>query len=156
MKPPFRPLAAALLATLIAGPALAASHLPEPVVTRQSLMRLFTHNLALLGGMAQGKIEYDAELAQKAADSIVALTGVDQSRMWPAGTDNFEIEGTRALPELWDNLPDLVERNMKLQEAAVTFAQSAGSGLEAMRGSFGPLVGVCGACHKRYRSSQEQ
>ena len=156
MKPFFRPLVPALLAAMAAGPAQASSDLPEPVETRQSLMRLFTHNMAMLGGMARGKIEYDAELAQKAADSIVALTRVDQSRMWPEGTDNFEIDGTRALPELWENLPDLVERNMKLQEAAVTFAQSAGNGLEEMRGSIGALVGVCGACHKQYRSSLEQ
>ena len=156
MKPIFKPLIPAILSLAVAAPAMAASDLPPSVVARQSLMRLFTHNLAMLGGMAQGKIEYDAEAAQRAADSIVALTGVDQSRMWPSGTDNFELEGTRALPDIWDNLPDVMSRNMELKEVAATFATQAGGGLDSLRAGFGPLVGVCGACHKRYRASKDQ
>jgi cytochrome c556 len=156
MTPGLKKLLPALLALGITTPALSSSDVPPPVAARISLMQLYSFNLSLMGGMMQGKIEYDADAATRAAAAILALTAVDQSRMWPEGTDNFEIDpGTRALPELWEDLSDLVERNVLLKQNAATLAATAGDGMEAMRKAFVPLIDTCGACHKRYRASKE-
>ena len=37
----------------------------HPVVARQSHMQLYAHNLGILGGMAQGKMDYDADAAAR-------------------------------------------------------------------------------------------
>ena len=46
--------------------ALAASHeaeLPAPVKARQAHMNLYAFNIGVLGGMAKGEIDYDADVA---------------------------------------------------------------------------------------------
>jgi cytochrome c556 len=60
--------------------AFAASDGPTPqqraIEARQSKMTLYAFNLGLLGGMAKGDIEYDAQAAGLAAKNLAALTTV--------------------------------------------------------------------------------
>ena len=58
------------------------------IEARQGQFKLYGHNIAVLGGMAQGRMDYDAEMAQTAADNLFHLTRHDQSRLWPEG-DRF-------------------------------------------------------------------
>lgn len=142
--------AMALTATM----ALAGGHAtPEAqaVKARQAAMQLYAFNLGILGGMAKGDTEYNADAAQAAADNLAALTTMNQMAMWPQGTDSDAMEGSRALPALWQNFPDVSEKGKALAMAAAAMAENAGS-LDGIRANIGAVGGACGACHKAYRA----
>ncbi|MGP9790006.1 c-type cytochrome [Roseinatronobacter sp. NSM] len=141
---------ASLFLTTLALPAMAQDH-PE-IGQRQGQFNLIVHNFAVLGGMAQGRVDYDAALAQTAADNLFHVTRHDQSRLWPEGTDAQSVEGTRALPAIWENLDDFVGKFVALQTAAENVQAVAGDGLDTLRPAVGALGGTCQACHQTYRA----
>ncbi|WP_323782040.1 cytochrome c [Thalassovita sp.] len=124
------------------------------IEARQGQMRLYAHNLGLLGGMAKGAIPYNADAAKAAASSLVLLTQLDASRLWPQGSDEMSADDTRALPDLWENQDDVMKKAAALSEAAAAMEMAAGTSLEALQGAMGPLGGACGGCHKTYRAPE--
>lgn len=135
--------------TTLALPALA-QEAPE-IGQRKGQFQLYLHNFGVLGAMAQGRIDYDAALAQTAADNMFHLTRHDQSRLWPEGTDSMSMDGTRAKPDIWDNLDDFVAKFTALQDAAVALQASAGNGVDDLRAGVGAMGASCQACHQAYR-----
>ena len=103
-----------LKATLIAGLAaasviasaglgLAQEEKKNPVVeARQSLMHLYAFNLGLLGGMAKGEIEYDAEAAGAAASNLAALAAKEPTLT--ARREAYIEAGVRALDRVYGML----------------------------------------------------
>jgi cytochrome c556 len=150
-------LSALVLAGALAGTAFAQSdidpNIARAIKARQSQMTLYAFNLGVLGGMAKGEMEYDADAASKAASNLAALSSLDQSRLWPQGSDNFEVgtEVTEALPKIWDADSDIGAKGKALADAAAAMNGVAGNGLDALRGAMGPLGKACGDCHKAYR-----
>lgn len=125
--------------------------LDPAVKARQAHMQLYAHNLGILGGMAQEKIPYDAAAAQNAADNMVALISINQMSYWPAGTDNASIEGTKALPALWENFDNVMAISADFSAAADGMAAAAGTDLASLQGAMQALGGSCSACHREYR-----
>lgn len=146
--------AAAIAATGIAATATAQDDLPFPVQARQGQFKLLGLNMGVLVAMARGEREYDADLAQAAANNVVTVSRIDQSFHWPEGTDNMSLVGTLALPEIWDNLPDVVEKWQAFGSAAEGLAAVAGDGREAMAAQIGPTFDSCNACHDEYQASE--
>lgn len=160
MKKTFAALAGLALAGAVAGAAIGESHMDPAVAAavkaRQSQMRLYAFNIGLLGGMAKGAIAYEADAASKAASNLAALSKLDQSRLWPEGSDNFELgDATAALPAIWDKSSDVMAKGMALAEAAAAMEEAAGGGLDALKAGMGALGGACGACHKAYRQPKD-
>jgi len=145
--------ALALVGALAAGAATAQS-VEDTVAARQGQFKLFALHIGPLVGMAQGNMPYDADLAQAAADNLVKLTTLDQSLLWPEGSDNFSMDGTRALPAIWENPEDFVAKLAALQEGTQAMQAVAGDGLDAVRGALGGIAGACSACHQAYRAPQ--
>lgn len=145
--------ALALVGALAAGAATAQS-VEDTVAARQGQFKLFALHVGPLVGMAQGNIPYDAELAQTAADNLVILTAVEQTLLWPEGSDNMSVEGTRAQPNIWDDLEDFAAKLDDLRMGAMAMQDAAGQGLDAMRGALGGVGGACSACHESYRAPQ--
>lgn len=149
--------AAAMAALGIAGAAIGASH-ADPAIAgaikaRKATMQLYAYNLGQLGAMAKGDMEYDADAAQAAADNLVALSGLNQMAMWPQGSDNTSGAETRALPALWEDMAGVEEAAGALHTAAMSMAEVAGNGVEAIQANMGALGGGCGGCHKAYRAA---
>ena len=148
-------LGAAILATSAIAPALPltaqAPDFKNEITARQSIMRLYVFNIGQLAAMAKGELDYDSARAAAAAGNLALMAKVDQSWMWPAGSDNFAVENTRAMPELWANMADAQSKQMALIAATDTLAAVAGDGLEAVQANLGPVGQACGACHKAYR-----
>lgn len=142
-------IGATTLAAALALPALAQDN--PAVGARQGQFKIYLHNFGVLGGMAQGRIDYDAAAAQTAADNLFHITRLDQISMWPEGTDSMAIDGTRAKPEIWDNLDDFVSKYVALQTAVAALQAAAGTGLDGMRAAVGPVGAACQACHQSYR-----
>jgi cytochrome c556 len=142
-------LAFTLFGAALALPALAQDN--PAIGARQGQFKIYLHNFATIGGMAQGRIDYDAAAAQTAADNLFHITRLDQISMWPEGTDSMSVEGTRAKPEIWANLDDFVAKYAAMQTAVEGLQAVAGTGLEPMRAAVGPVGAACQACHQAYR-----
>jgi len=118
---------------------------------RQGQFRIMALNLGILGGMAQGKIAYDAEAAQRAADTLVAVSQIDPTPLWPEGSDNMSIDGTRAMPSIWDKHDDFLAKWGAFGTAAAEMQTVAATGQEALGPMMGKVGGSCKACHDSHR-----
>jgi cytochrome c556 len=149
-------LAGAVASTAIGDGNHDAESAKAAIKARQAQMTLYAFNIGVLGGMAKGETDYDAATASKAASNLATLATLDQSRMWPPGSDNFELGGevTAALPAIWAADSDIGAKGMAFAEAAAAMNGAAGNGLEALRGAMGALGNSCGGCHKAYRQSK--
>ncbi|MBF9042144.1 cytochrome c [Rhodobacterales bacterium HKCCE4037] len=147
-----RILIATALTGAVALPALAQESNPA-VNARQGHMQVLALNLGVVGNMARGNTDYDPEAAQAAADNLLMMSQINQRFYWPEGTDSESIEGTRALPAIWEEGSQVMEISAELVAATEGLAAVAGDGLDAMRGALGPVGGACGACHDDYRVS---
>lgn len=137
----------------IAVPANAQNSNPA-VGARQGHMQVMSLNLGILGNMARGNTEYDADVAQAAADNLVAMGTINQRFYWPEGTDSESYEGSRALPALWEDQAALYEIVDRYAPASEALADSAGQGLDVMRGAIGPVGAVCGDCHEAFQEER--
>ncbi len=150
-----RPLVLSLSAAAILAAPMASAQdrmMQTAVAARKGHMQHYQLMLTVLGGMAKGDIEYDADSAQAAADNIVKMTQIDQRFYWPAGSDSSSIEGTRAKAEIWQNFDDVISKAVAFNEAAVALASAAGSGAEALGPAIGGVGQACTACHDSYRA----
>ena len=141
----------AVVATLGFGTAALAQDFSGAVDARQGGMNIMALNIGVLGGMARGNAEYDAEAAQAAADNIAAVSMLDQRFYWPEGSDSAAFEGSRALPAIWEDFAGVSEKGQAFGAAAAGLQAAAGNGLEAMQAALGPVGAACGACHDDYR-----
>lgn len=128
---------------------------PDPIagaiMARKSHMQLYQHNIAVLGGMAQGNVAYDAAAASAAAGNLVALSSLNQMTYWPVGSEAGVAEGSRALPALWTSMDDVIAKATALTTAAVAMQAAAGTDLASLQAAMGALGGACGSCHESYR-----
>lgn len=132
--------------------AQAGGHGDNPAVdARQGQMQIMSLNIAVLGQMARGNTEYDADAAMAAAANLAAMGQLDQRFFWVPGTDTDTIEGTRALPVIWENADDVIRISGEFGTAAAALAEVAGDGLAPMQAALGPVGAACGACHDTYR-----
>ena len=140
------------LTAAVLGTAIAHESENPAVKARTSIMQLYAFNLGTLGAMAKGDVDYNAEAASKAATNLVTLTQLDQTAMWPPGSDNASDPSTRALPAIWENFPDVFAKGMAMSDAALAMQTAAAQDLDALRGAMGALGASCNACHKDYRA----
>ncbi|ETX30631.1 c-type cytochrome [Roseivivax isoporae] len=137
---------------LLATPALA-QDFEAPLKARQGMFNILSINLGIIGDMAKGETDYDADAAQAAADSIVGVSMVNPAPLFPEGSDNAAIEGTRALPAIWEDLDDVVSKWNALGDAATNLQEVAATGQEALGPALGQVGNACKACHDEYRAS---
>lgn len=143
---------------ILAGAAFAQSgesEEPPAVEARHGLMKNFAFSVGTLGAMAKGEMPYDAELAQAAADRLVVLSTVPQAGYWIEGTSSEDLESSRALPAIWENMEDFLGNLDDVHEAATSMAEVAGDGQEAVAQNMRALGQACGGCHEDYRMSED-
>ncbi|MCC6008805.1 MAG: cytochrome c [Rhodobacteraceae bacterium] len=143
------PLAIAALLTVGIAPALASE---AAVEARQAQFKLLAFNLGTVGAMVQGSAPYEAATAQQAAENLAQLASLHQAPMWPAGTDSASMEGTRALPGIWEDADTFAERFEALGTRSAALTEVAGDGLDSLRAGLGPVIQACSACHQDFRA----
>lgn len=145
----------ALAATMVAGaPALAQQDFEAEVKARQGQYRLNAVNIGTLAAMAKGELDYDADLAQAAADNLVTISQIRQVVLWPSGSDSESIDGTRALPAIWENTDDFLAKWEDFGTAAAQMQEVAADGRAALGPALGALGDSCKACHEEYREER--
>ena len=153
-----RPIISAIAVAAVLGvtaPLVLAQDAKQSIGARQGYMKLTSFYLGQLGAMAKGEVEYDAERAKMIAASLELVSQVDQSAMWPQGSDNAAMaDQTRALPAIWETWPAVADVGAAYGEAVAALAASAGDGLEALQAGVGGVGKQCGACHDKFRAPQ--
>ena len=120
---------ALLSAGLLGSAAAVAADIEDTLEVRQSLMQLYAFNVGLVGDMAKGKSEYDAELAANAAQNLLALAKMNSDRMWPEGSSQADqglADKTRALPEVWTDHAEFSDKHRQLTKTLEGFVEVAG------------------------------
>lgn len=145
---------------LFAASAIVAQEEASPAETsheaREAQMHLHAINMGQIGPMAQGEIEYDAAVAQTAADNLHHLAQMlDSPIYWVPGSAQGEVEGSRALPAAWENPDDLNAKIVALEEATAALQSSAGTDLESLQAAVQGVGQACGSCHDTYRAESE-
>ncbi|SER43852.1 Cytochrome c556 [Tranquillimonas rosea] len=143
------------IATAIPTMAQQATPEEQAVNARHAHMQLYSYNIAPLGAMAQGEMEYDADTASQAASNLAALAALSQERYWLDGTSVEDMEDTRALPAVFEDREGFDEAKQALIDATAELEGAAGEGLDSLRGVMRSVGESCGGCHEDYRQSDD-
>ncbi|MFN0116138.1 MAG: c-type cytochrome [Paracoccaceae bacterium] len=141
------------VAGIVAGGAVVAQDAPfgMQIKARQGMMAYRALNIGVLAGMAKGEVPYDAAAAQKAADNMAAMNGVDASMLWPPGSGNSANPASTATDAMWADGSDIMAKHMAFVDAVTAMQAAAGKDLDSLKAAIGPLGGACGDCHKAFR-----
>lgn len=154
MKRLFVGLSAAAIACAGAVLAQDAPPFAMEIEARQGIMAYRALQLGVLGGMAKGEVEYNAEAAQKAADNLAAVGALDASMLWPQGSDSDANPETETLAAMWAADSDVGTKAQAMGEATTAMQAAAGKDLDSLKAAMGPMGEACTACHKSFRKPQ--
>ncbi|MBX2885014.1 MAG: cytochrome c [Granulosicoccus sp.] len=154
-----RIMASLLIALLVSASSFAQDKGPHDnaIKGRQALMQVYGFNMGILGAMAKEKAPYDADAAKAAANNLFLAMSMDQSAMWPQGSDN-ETAGNmknRALAAIWTTYPKVAEAGKTSFAAAEELNAVAGDGLKALQSAMGGVGKGCKGCHDDFRAKKK-
>ena len=148
-----------LSASLVAAaqsPPPAAPPAPSPaklaIEARKAVYVLIGSNFRPIGGLLQGRGQYDAAEFQKRIDRIVFLTDL-ANESFPE-VSNSGLPDTKAKAGIWSDRADFDKRLKDFQEHAKALAQvnAKEKGVtEAFKSAAGTLAQDCKGCHDKYR-----
>jgi cytochrome c556 len=131
----------------MAAPMQAAAQDASPVVQyRKSLMGAFrTHmggvRAAMSDAAPMGHAEHHAVAFERMAQAL--------ANAFPEGTAG---PGSRALPAIWENRDDFMDKVTDIQNATARLVTASRSGdAEAIGAALQGVQGTCGGCHTSYR-----
>lgn len=130
----------------------AAQAKPETLVKqRQAAMTLIGKYWGPLGGMAQGKVPYDAAVVQRNAGYLDALGKMP----WDGFNENTKGEKSAALPAVWEKAGEFKQGQERLQSEVSKLVQVSKGGDEAaVKAQLGATGKACGACHETFREKR--
>jgi cytochrome c556 len=135
----------------VGGAALAQVKPDVLVKQRQSAMTLIGKYFGPLGGMAQGKVPFDAKIVQRNADYLAALSQMP----WDGFDPSTKNEKSRALPALFEQPDKAKEAAERFQSEVTKLQQAAKSGDEAaIKSQIGAVGKACANCHDNFRAKQ--
>ncbi|KGJ05398.1 Cytochrome c556 [Paracoccus halophilus] len=144
-------LTAAALATIPLAAIAQDDPIRNTIEARQGFYKMLAINMGTLAGMAKGDIEYDETGASLAAANIEALAGYDLPSLFLEGSASGEVDGTAALPDIWEDMDDFRAKFDGLREAAAGASTAVTGGAGNVGPVVGKLGGACKACHDDYR-----
>jgi cytochrome c556 len=152
----FTKVAIASVITVLASGAIADSaksmkHAQQATELRQSIFSLLGSNMGPLGGMAKGKIAFDAEKVGKHALRINQLSMMiaDYTR---TDTSAHKVK-TEALDKIWSESDNFAKRINDLTTASANLQKAALSGNEGLiKKAIGGVGRTCGGCHDDFKA----
>lgn len=124
----------------------------DPILKRQKLMEDTRDAVKPIGGMARGKVDFDAATV---ADSLAVLERVagKYGDYFPAGSETGH--DTEARAEIWTDREGF---NAKLQDFSDAVAAATAANpqtLEAMTPVANGIFKTCKGCHESYRVEKD-
>jgi len=125
---------------------------PETLVKqRQAAMTLQGKYFGPLGGMAQGKVPYDANVVARNAGFLDALSHMPWDGFAPSTKDLK----SGALPAVFSDTAKFKEAQERLQsEVAKLVSVSKGGDEAAVKAQLGAVGKSCGGCHETFREKK--
>ncbi|MBE2275039.1 MAG: cytochrome c [Rhodobacteraceae bacterium] len=117
---------------------------PE-AMARAQLMDDVRTNMGVLGGMAEGKVAFDAAAAAAARDALIADADKISEAFAVQGADD---PASEAKPEIWTDWDAFLVKAGGLKSAAEAVDTTS---LDTVKAGLGGLGGACKACHQTYR-----
>ena len=138
-----------LLAITMAVPAQAQFAKPEDAIKyRKASFNVMAAHFGRVGAMANGRMPYDAKMAQENAEIAAAMAKLP----WAAFGEGTDKGDTRAKPEIWKEAAKYKEASDKMQAEMVKLNTAAKAGnIDALKVAFGPVAASCKACHDVFR-----
>jgi cytochrome c556 len=134
----------------IANSATSLKHAEKATELRQSIFSLLGNNMWQLGGMAKGKIAFDAEKAGKHALRINQLSMMIADYTL-TDTSAHKVK-TEALDKIWQQPDAFAQRIKDLTVASANLQKVALSGDEgAVKKAIGGVGKTCGGCHDDFK-----
>ena len=147
-------IAAGLAAALGAGYTInaVAQVKPETLVKqRQSAMTLVGKYWGPLGGMAAGRVPFDANVVARNAGYLEALSKMP----WDGFDASTQNEKSAALPEIWKDPAKFKAAADAMQsEIGKLVAAAKGGNEAAIKAALGDTGKTCGGCHNTFRQKQ--
>lgn len=139
----------AVAAVVLSGAAHAQFQKPEDAVKyRQSAFTLMGNHFSRIGAMAQGRVPFDAKVAQENAAIVVMASKLP----WAGFTPETEKIKSHAKPEVWAEMDKVRAGADKMMKAVADLEAATRTGsLDAVKKSFGDAAATCKACHDTYR-----
>lgn len=143
---------ALILATngAVADVAKSEKHAKKANHIRHSVFALLGANMGTLGGMAKGKIPFDAKVVERNATRINQLSFMiaDYTR---TDTSAYKVK-TEALPKVWKEREAFEKRIDDLTSASAKLVKVSTSGDEsAIKAAIGGVGKTCGGCHDNFK-----
>ena len=144
-------LTLAVAALTLSAPASAQFAKPEDAIKyRQSALFVMGQHFGRIGAMANGRVPFDAKVAQDNADVVAEMAKLPWAGFGP-GTDKGA--QTKALPEIWTEQAKFKDHAAKLEAESVKLAAAAKTGnLDNLKTAFGATAASCKACHDSFRA----
>lgn len=126
---------------------------PEQAIKyRQSVMTLMGSHFGRLGGMAQGRIPFDATVAAENAQLVAMLSKLPFNSFGP-GTDKGLPH--RAKPEVWSESAKFKEAAEAFQAEIPKLEAAGKSGdLAQIKAAVGAVGKTCKACHDSFQAEK--
>lgn len=124
----------------------------QAVETRQALFKLMNFSFAPLAAMLRNRIEFDAALAQKAAERVEFLAPMI-SDVFQQDTRQFKNIKTQARDGIWGSKAEFDAKTQDMIKAAQALTAAAKSGDRAATLKAAGAAGkACGSCHDSFRN----
>lgn len=144
----------ALLATTLAGSALAQVKPEDAIKFRQSGYTFMAWNMGKLKGMlVDNPASYNKDQAIAAANLIAAAANSGMGALYVPGSDKGKgWKETRVKPELFTDREGVGKVAVAFNKEANELAKVAASGdAAALKAQFGKVGEACKACHDKFR-----
>lgn len=116
---------------------------------RQKVFSVIAANMGDIGAALKGKKEFDAEVIQRRADAVQALSLMPLDAFRVTGSDQGK---TDAKSEVWQDFADFEEKMKALQTASSELAKVAQSGdKKQLSAAFKNTYKSCKGCHDSYK-----
>ncbi|MBI3043505.1 MAG: cytochrome c [Betaproteobacteria bacterium] len=123
---------------------------PEVLVKqRQAVMILHGKYWGPLGGMAKGKVPYNAEIVARNARFLDALSQMPWDGFHPSTKD---AQNTKALPAVYDDPAKFKEAQDRYRAAIGKLVAAGDEG--AFKAAAGEVGKSCGGCHNDFRAKK--
>lgn len=124
----------------------------DAIKYRQGAFRVMAEHFGRVGAMANGRVPFDAKVAQENMALVDALHKLPFTA-FQAGSDKGA--PTRAKPEIWkDNDKFTAARDKMDAEVTKLAAAVKGGKLDDIKAAFGPTGGSCKGCHDDFRAEK--
>jgi cytochrome c556 len=135
---------------VMADPAKSEKHAKKATDLRHAVFTLLGANMGALGGMAKGKIPFDAKVVERNSRRINQLS-LMVSDYTKTDTRAFKVD-TAALPKVWAERAEFEKSIEKLTMASQKLVNVSTSGDEsAIKAAIGGVGKTCGGCHDDFK-----